>query len=426
MTNFFDNALKINNSSGDSHFTSLRKAAISRVLAKGFPTRKDEDWKYTNIKPIVSSSYTLAPSVESFSPDDELQTSLDRFETRVVFVNGVLSAALSKLENLPKEISLKPLNQLSEKEVSEITSKIHVEEGDVFSDLNESFLNSGIYLNVPKGTKLEKLLGIFYVSIPGPKAQLSFPRTIISMAANSEARVFEYYLGVEGKEKYLTNSVTSCHLDPNAKLSVYRIQNENENAEHFSLTNLSLRKDAFCEHLSLSMGAGLCRNNLNIGLNESDSEVKHDGLYITAKNQHCDNHTMVDHRVPHTTSRQLYKGILNNSSRAVFNGAIKVKKDAQKTEAHQLNNNLLLSSDAEIDTKPQLEIDADDVKCSHGATIGQLGQDELFYLLSRGISEDEAMEMLSKGFASQVIYRILCPEAQKLISDSIEHKWNSL
>ena len=271
--------------------------------------------------------------------------------------------------------------------------------------LNTAFLQSGVFVLIPRNVKVEAPLQITFVSDTSEPHTANFPRLLIVSEENSSATIFENYVSLDD-EAHFTNSVVEVVLLDGARLEHYRVQRENNKTLHVATTATELGRGSSYDTTSITMGAELSRHDISVVLDHEGGECWVDGLYIVGADQHADTHSVIDHKQPHCNSHQLYKGILDGNGRAVFNGKVFVMHGAQKTDAMQTNKNLLLSNRARVDTKPQLEIFADDVKCAHGAAVGQLDPEELFYLHARGINSTLARNLLTYGFAEEVIGKI--------------------
>jgi Fe-S cluster assembly protein SufD len=326
----------------------------------------------------------------------------------VVFINGVFSKEHSSLDDLDNGLVVENmLDALSNDQdlLAKHLTKYADDKVSPFTALNTAFIQNGTFINVSANTVIEKPINILYLAKGSNGSLATHPRNLIVMGEGSEATVIESYIGLDDAN-YFTNAVTEVALSSSAILKHYKIQQESLNAYHIGNLNVMQGKDSKFESHSISLGGALVRNDIHGQLAAEGAEIIMNGLYMTGDKQHVDNHTRVDHLKPHTLSTENYRGVLNGKSRAVFNGKVIVHKDAQKIEAHQNNANLLLSDDAEIDTKPELEIYADDVKCTHGATVGQLDQNMLFYLRSRAIDEETARSLLTYAFADELISNI--------------------
>lgn len=401
---------------GKPHIYNLQREAFSSFAKLGFPTTKNEEWKYTNIAPIAQTKFKLAPKVSNISRESFSQTNpfgssfgvsapfLKFANCRLVFVNGYFSQELSQaIPSLnAKIINFKEAVNSDWEIINSHLAQYALFQSNAFVSLNTAFIKDGAFVYIPKEQAIKEPIFIIFISFPGEEPIVSYPRNLVVMGNNSQGTVVEIYLGM-GEKVYFTNSVTEIVLGENTTLEHYKMQRESVKAFHIASIDVEEgRNSNFISH-SVSIGGSLTRNNLNVMLNGDGGECILNGLYLTNGEQHVDNHTRVDHVMSHCTSRQLYKGIMDGKSRGVFNGKVFVHKTAVKSDARQINKNLLLSEDALIDTKPQLEINTDDVKCSHGSTIGQLDPDALFYLCSRGISYGEARNILTAAFAQEIL-----------------------
>ena len=392
---------------GLNWLSSTRQDALDQFYQLGFPTTRDEDWKYTRVSAIEKRQF--APShVASTSQDlsDLSQFLIPGLECSLLaFVDGVYMPALSSIAPLPNDVSIEPLSRALERapEVIEDHLGRHLPAySSGFSALNTAFVNEGAYIHLGANARLNQPVLLLFVSTTNDQELISHPRVLIVAEPGSDATVIEKYASQGDSNVYFNNVVTEVSIGENANIHHYKIQDESRKAFHIATLEVRQAKAAqFVSHC-VSLGGQLVRNDINTDLDEH-SVCELNGLYVANGRQHMDFHTRVDHRAPHTTSKEFYKGILDGRARGVFNGRVYVHPDAQKTDAQQSNKNLLLSRDAEIDTKPQLEIYADDVKCAHGATVGQLDDNMVFYLRSRGIDEAAARGLLTYGFASEVI-----------------------
>ena len=398
-------------------FAKNRKTALNLFKETGFPNTRQENWKYTDVRPIARKSFSnINDQKTTVSPDNVNAirfSDLDCIE--LVFINGIYSAEHSHINELPANVVVENLadvlvtdNKLLEKHLSQYAdNKI-----SPFTALNTAFIQHGTYINVPDNVVIERPINLLFLSKENPSPFATHPRNLIIMGNHAQATIIESYIGLD-EANYFTNAVTEISLSENAALKHYKVQQESQRAYHIGNLNVMQNKDSKLESHSIALGGSLVRNDIHGQLADEGAEIIMNGLYMTNNKQHVDNHTRVDHLKPHTFSTENYRGVLNGNSRAVFNGKVVVHPQAQKIEAHQNNANLLLSDDAEIDTKPELEIYADDVKCSHGATVGQLDQDMLFYLRSRAIDEETARSLLTYAFADEVISKITLPEIKQ-------------
>lgn len=380
----------------------MRDRAMESFRELGFPTRRHESWKYTDVRPITRRRFQ--PIESGSNGVDANAVSALRFgdgSRDLVFVNGMFSAKLSSPGSGTELQSLAT-------DPNSVAPYLNRETGagsSAFAALNTAFMVDGAVLRVPDDSVIEQPVNLLFLGTRLDAPSVSHPRNILVIGRGSRVTVIESYVGIDDGE-YFTNTVTEAFLAPGAELEHYKIQQESGNAFHVGRMIVHQDRDSrFVSH-SISLGGALARNDLETELAGRGAEVTLNGLYMAAGNQHVDNHTRIVHTEPHTRSKEYYRGVLDGNARAVFNGKVLVQKGAQKIDAHQSNANLLLSSEAEVDTKPELEIYADDVKCSHGATVGQLDQNMLFYLRTRAIPEETAKGLLVFAFAEDVISRM--------------------
>jgi Fe-S cluster assembly protein SufD len=389
----------------------LREGAFARFEELGFPTTDEEDWKYTNVAPIARAGLMPASAAAATRLESEAVepfVSAEAMRSRLVFVDGLFRPELSSLEALPEGLVAEDLSAALEGEHAEVVwehlGRLSGEGSDAFSALNTAFLGGGAFIHVPKGVESGAPLQLLFVSTAGAEAA-TFPRVLVVAERDSRLDLIETYAS-GGGATYLTNAVVEVFVGEGASVTHYKVQDEGGAAFHVASTRAELSRSASYDLTTVTLGAQLSRHNIEVLLESEGAECRVDGLYIVGTGQHTDTHSLIDHRVPNCASRQSYKGILDGRSRAVFNGRVFVREDARGTDAEQSNKNLLLSREARVDTKPQLEIYNDDVKCSHGATVGQLDEEELFYLASRGLHSDLARNLLTYGFAEEIVERI--------------------
>ena len=387
---------------------SIRREAISRFAALGFPSTKDEEWKYTNVAPILRIPFKPAAAesnglttVEAL----ERTISISLPPERLVFIDGRYSKELSSRRRLPERVRVSSLAAAlaSDPEALQPHLARYADfKTHAFVALNTAFLEDGAFVYIPRGAIIEEPIFMLFISLGGGKAEVSYPRNLIVADRDSQVTLVEAYVGLENGV-YFTNGVTEIVAGENAFVDHYKLVREGEAGFHVATQQAHLERNSnFRSHL-ITLGGSLVRNDVNAVLAGEGVECTLNGLFLAAAQQHVDSHTRIDHVKPHGMSRELYKGILDGKARGVFSGKIYVHKSAPKTDAKQTNKNLLLSKDASIDTKPQLEIYNNDVKCTHGSTIGQLSQDALFYLRARGIGLEEARGLLTYAFASEII-----------------------
>ena len=416
IKNYSADFMQLKNTKENDWFSKQRQSAFDIFQESGFPNTRVEDWKYTDVKPIAKNTFSNITESNMASDNNEIDEILIKGLDciNLVFINGAYSEKYSDIKNISNKIVIKSMADALINDESLLKKHLtkHInQELSSFTALNTAFIQDGAYINISANTNIDKPINITYISRDSNHPFATHPRNLIVMGENSNATVIENYVG-SGKVNYFTNSVTETVLLQGAVLKHYKIQQEGSSAFHIASLNTSQSKDSRFESHLVSIGGALVRNNINASLNEEGAEIIMNGLYMTEDVQHVDNHTRVDHLKPHTQSHQNYRGVLNGKSRGVFNGKVVVHPQAQKIEAYQNNANLLLSDDAEIDTKPELEIYADDVKCTHGATVGQLDDDMLFYLRSRAVDEKTARSLLTYAFADEVISEINLKEIQ--------------
>lgn len=397
--------------------TELRKQALERFKSAGFPTVKKEDWKYTNVQPLVNRAYALKaePLAESKAWEKALIPGLDAY--RVVLVNGVYSSELSSHPDVPG-LAIMPIEQAFERLCFTKYFTAYADQTDnPFVALNTASFTSGLFLEVGKNTQLDKPIHVIHV-VSSASPLFSQTRNLYVMGNFAEAEIMESFVTDDGSEYSLSNQVTEIMVRENAKLQHYYLQVAGEQSSYLNHTEVHQEKHSLYNNYNCTFpGASFVRNNINVRLDDKEVESHLYGIALTAGNQLVDNHTIVDHLHPHCESYEWYKNITQDTSTAVFNGKIFVRLDAQKTNAFQQNNNMLIGEKSAVYTKPQLEIFADDVKCSHGCTIGQFDNEALFYLQSRGISEAQARVLLIHAFAFDVTSRF----ANETVRQYVEH-----
>jgi Fe-S cluster assembly protein SufD len=391
---------------GSASLARLRREALARFAERGIPTRTDEEWKYTRLVPLEKSPFPLASESAGLAARDDLRPLVmgDLGGHRLVFLDGRYAPALSAVGEPPAGVRLGPLAEALGRDPGTIERLLREQRHQtVFGALNTAFMADGLYLHLERGAAIEEPIHVLYLTTL--RGQAIHPRNLIVAGENSRATVVEHYAGT-GAWAYFTNAVTQVFAAEGASIEHYRIEQEGAGAVHVGGVHASQAKASrFLSH-SVAFGGELARMDITTAFDGEGCEATLDGLYVAGGRQHVDHHTLVDHAQPHGTSREHYRGVLDGTARGVFNGKIVVQPGAQRTDARQTNHNLLLSVGAEVDTKPQLEIYADDVKCNHGATVGQLDAAQLFYLRSRGMDEAAARALLTHAFARDVIERI--------------------
>ena len=412
----------------------LRKAGQARFAELGFPTLRDEDWRFTNVAPIAKLPFQ--PAREAIVNGAERKI-LDRSAfanlsgTRLVFVNGFFSEMLSEIKPVSGGARVESLSAaLSNPAVRDALVEKHLGKyaftaDNAFAALNQAFFSDGAFIFVPPGVEIAGPVQLIYISSAKKSGETIQPRNLIIAGANSKLTVVESYLST-GNAAYFTNAVTEIVAGDNSTLEHVKIQDEAADAYHLATIAGEFGRASRASLHSFALGAKLSRTNIRAKLAGEGLECVLNGLYLTRGNQLSDHHMVVEHAQPNCASHEYFNGILDDKSKGVFHGRIYVHPIAQKTDAKQTNKNLLLSDDATADTKPQLEIYADDVKCTHGATIGQLNDESIFYLRARGIGMDNARRMLIHAFAGEIIERVKCSpvreELDKLVWNRLEAK----
>ena len=390
----------------------VRGSAMDRFEQLGFPSVRNEEWKYTNLASLVKEDFVPAVSTEEFAGDVREFGYPETQTAHLVLVNGFLREEFSVMTGLEGVVAIDLFNAGADARYNKIVRKYLARNAGYHNNgltaLNTAFLQSGLLIWIPKNVQLQTPLQVTFVADGVTQNSANFPRLLIVAEENSSATVIESFVasskGDEGR--YFTNAVAEVVLKDGARLDHYRLQRESKNAFHVSTTSAELGRASRYDTTSINLGAQLSRHDVSVVMDHEGAETSVDGLYLVGSDQHTDTHSVIDHKQPHCTSHQLYKGILDGNGRAVFNGKVFVREGAQKTDAMQTNKNLLLSEKARIDTKPQLEIFADDVKCAHGAAVGQIDPEELFYLETRGIGPELGRNLLTYGFAEEVIAKI--------------------
>lgn len=409
-----------------SWLNDLRQEGLASFAALGFPTTKHEEWKHTNIEPVVSRQFGFANGEGSFAGADILSSVFVEADApRLVFVNGVYAPALSSVQGLPSGVRLANLSELLRSDDDVLASRIGRyanHRHNAFVALNTAFMDDGAVVVVAPGCRLLQPIYLVYVSGAKDRPIISHPRTLIILGAGSEVNIVESYIGIGGAS-YFCNAVTELIVEPDSVAHHYRLQREGAAGFHTGTLAAHLGRGCHLTAHAVTLSGALVRNDVHVSLDGEGAECVLNGLYLGDDKQHVDNFTEIEHIKPRATSRELYKGILDGASHGVFNGKIVVHKDAQKSDARQTNRNLLLSADALVNTQPQFEIYADDVKCSHGSTIGQLDPDALFYLRSRGLGPDEARSLLSFAFASDIVGRMKVAALRQRLDDYLVAKF---
>lgn len=415
------------NGSKSHPLSSFKKEAFQQLQSERFPTRKDEDWKYTNVSPIIKSSYQFGKA------EDLSDSQLDAFvfdemdAVRIVVVNGVLDESKSTVDKRVEGLTITPLKHVLEDErqtalINTLISQKSGTEVNTFLPMNLAFAKHGYLIETAANTEVQTPIHFIYINTKSNDSHFTHPQMFIHAEKSSKVTVIESYNSTDNEAVYFTNSANYISVGMNANVEHYRLQYESKSAFQISNTIVTQDRDSIYSNYTVDLGGKIIRNNLSTELLDSGTETNYYGVYLGLEKQHIDNQTFIDHAVPHCNSNELYKGILTDKARGVFNGKVLVRQDAQKTNAFQQNSSLVLSNDAVMDTKPQLEIYADDVKCSHGATIGQLDESSIFYLKSRGLNEEAARNLLQKAFLGDVVTHFKIESIRDSVLQKIDDK----
>lgn len=385
-----------------------RQDALGYFMDKGFPTRKDEEWKYTSVMPIAKVPFSINRAISNTVSESAIKPYLvqERAYATLVFIDGHFASDLSQIPDLPKGAKLMSLACALEKypdELSPHLTQYTNSQAHAFSALNTAFMHDGVFLCLPAGFVCPGTIEFLFIATQANS--FSNIRNLIVLEAQAQVNLVERFVGW-ADQAYLTNSITEVVAGAQAKLNHYKLQQESKQGYHVGTLAIYQQQSSEVQSHSFSLGGSLVRSDTHFNLADESVNCCLNGLYLAKDHQRIDHHTSIVHQKPNGKSREYYKGILSDKAHAVFNGKVYVAEGAQKTDAIQYNKNLLLSKQAEIDTKPQLEIFADDVKCAHGATVGQLDTDALFYLRARGIDEQNARHLLLHAFAVDIVQRV--------------------
>ncbi|PWK22672.1 Fe-S cluster assembly protein SufD [Arcicella aurantiaca] len=412
------------NGEAKSAVHQVRQQALERFDKLGFPTTKHEEWKYSNVKNLVNQAFEFN-AVTNFSAEDLAEMPIPNLEGNILyFINGVYNAELSTIVSPQTELQILTFAEAAKTQpqlIEQYFNKYSDYQDNAFTALNTAFAQNGVFVHVPENKVVEQPIIIRFINDARTLNVAAQPRNLIVVGKRSEVQIAEAFRTI-GENASFTNAVTEFVVAEEANVHYYKVQNESDKAYHIGTTSvLQAGKSVFTAN-TVTANGGFVRNNLNIKIDGEYAEANMFGLYIPNGKQHVDNHTAVDHAKPNSNSNELYKGILKGKSTGVFNGKIFVREDAQKTNAFQSCKNVLLSEDASMNTKPQLEIWADDVKCSHGTTTGQLNDDALFYMQARGISKDSAKALLTLAFAQDVIDKFEIASIKEYLQELITEK----
>jgi Fe-S cluster assembly protein SufD len=417
----FENNMDINS---DVH--QIRTKALKEFEELGFPTKKLEAWKYTSLNSILKEDYSIFPNKEQVIkfPEVEKYFINDIDSYKLVFIDGKYSSFLSETTHDLIDVCMLSSALVKSKYKAVIENYFNkVAKQDNMTALNTAFSNEGAYIYIPKNVEVDKPIQIVNFATGTESATLLQPRNLVVVGENSHVQIIERHQSLSG-ESVLSNSVTEIFAEKRANVDYYKIQNDHSEASIVDNTFVAQERDTICSVHTFSFGGKIVRNNLNFFQNGEHVDSILKGITILENKQHVDHHTLVHHIAPNCESHQDYKGIYDDRSTGVFNGKVIVEKEAQKTNAYQQNNNVLVSDKATVNAKPQLEIFADDVRCSHGCTIGQLDEQALFYMQQRGIPKKEAKALLMYAFSNTVLESVRIPEVKNRINKLIAQKLN--
>jgi Fe-S cluster assembly protein SufD len=408
----------------------LRESAFARFSAVGFPTTRDEDWRFTNIAGFAQTPFQFnRERAVPLTVSDAMHWRVQGTAAQITFVNGRFAPQLSTCGSLPDRVTVSGLHKEianRSQTVAEHMGRYLDIERDPFCALNTAFAEDGAYVHVGRGVAIERPIHLLFFSTSSDTPAMTHLRNLIVVEDEGQASIVEEYVSLGAETTAFANAVTELVAGANATVEHTMIEREHQQTYNFSTLRIEQARNANLASHSLLLGGGLVRNNVHAVLAGDGCECLINGLFIGSGRQHLDNYMLVEHRSPHCASRQFYNGILDGRGHGVFHGRIIVHKNAQKTDAKQTNRNLLLSDDAQIDTKPQLEIYADDVKCTHGATIGQIEEDALFYLRSRGINEVDARRLLLQAFAGECLDRMKAGALRDYAAAVVQERLRSL
>jgi Fe-S cluster assembly protein SufD len=403
---------------------TFRQRAVSQFIQLGIPTVKDEEYKYTTLIELTNKKFHLAQS-HRLVEEDKLALYAQKGDINIVIVNGLISSEFSNLKGLPKGLTVSSFQEAATNfptEIEATVNKLTANDTKSLLYLNHAMFLDGVFIKVADKAVIDPLIHIIHVTSGIEDNTVLFPRALIHVGTAAQASIMESHISF-GPANYWSNAVTDMRIAADANVQYCKAEAEGAHAVHTGTTRVWQEKGSHFDSFNFAHGGRIVRNNFSILLKGEGTNTIMNGFYALDGQQHVDNHTLLDIQQPNCTSYQLYKGILNEQSRAVFNGKIYVHPEAQKTNGYQLNKHLLLGKEARIDTKPQLEIFADDVKCTHGATIGQLNEDEIFYLQSRCISKDLAVQLMSRGFIDEIINTIKSESVRRTLNHLLSVKF---
>jgi Fe-S cluster assembly protein SufD len=415
------------NGTASSSFFQQQKDAFRTFEILGFPTPKNEEWKYSNVKHLVNDQYTINGASTLHRSDLDIMGIPELGGNILYIVNGVYQPEISQIISPENQILIKPIKEVQESDPALFATYYNTlakNEQEAFTALNTAYSEDGLFIHVPKGTVVEEPVVLRFVSDARDKNAGSISRVVLAVEENAQVKLVESFR-TKGDLKSFTNVVTEIHVAESAHVEYYKVEIESGNAHHIGTTQVRMLDKSHFYAATVTLDGGFIRNNLNIEIDGQYCEAYMYGLYLPDGRQHIDNHTLADHRQPNSYSNELYKGVLLDQSVGVFNGKVFVRPDAQKTNAYQSCKNVVLSPGAKMNTKPQLEIFADDVKCSHGTTTGQLDDEALFYLRSRGIPRKEALGLLMFAFCEDVLSNIRIAPIREYLEKIVAKKLNA-
>jgi Fe-S cluster assembly protein SufD len=405
---------------GLNWLTQLRQQAKAQFDRQGLPAKKVEDWKYTSLWALSQQNFSHTASEPRLDAAQVNRVAALENAYRLVIIDGQFNAALSNLDGLESGLTISSIAHSFEQVENVIGQQVEIEKPGLTA-LNTMLMQDGMHVRVAAGQKIAKPIEVLVISTAENADLANHLRHIIQVDAGAQATVVEHYVSIAETNGF-TNVVSEVRLAENATLNHFKLQHESMGQFHIATLAAKQAAGSVWNTNNISLGGKLARNDIHTQLLGENAHVTMDGLYLVKADQHVDNHTRIDHAVPNTTSDEVYKGVLDGNSHAVFNGKVIVHKDAQKTDSSQSNKNLLLSRSCEIDSKPELEIYADDVKCAHGSTVGQIDEQHLFFLRARGLDEVEARSLLTYAFAVDVLQRIKDEPIRQALSNVIEKR----
>jgi Fe-S cluster assembly protein SufD len=426
ISDLYGNLMTSLNEKEDPEYSRIRNFAYKKFAETGFPDFKHEEYKYTHVTQKIPQKLHFKAEEYNGNGLDRLNTPIPVFENSIIieFINGVLITDFNVLKEFGTSVEIKSIDKAAKDNPDLIYGILRQEielSKDPFVPLNTAFSREGLFIHIKENIRTEKDIYLIHHTLPDPNGLFSSNRQIFLAGRNSSSRIAEIFFSGD-QASYFDIPFTSIHLEEGASLSYHKVQLLGKQAVHLNNTQVHQKKDSRLMSFTITLSGSMIRNNLNIRLNESNCESTLYGLFYLSDSDHADNHTVVDHRMPHCLSNEYYKGILDGNSKGVFNGKIFVQPNAQKTNAYQSNKNVLVSENASINTKPQLEIWADDVRCTHGTTTGKLDSEQLFYLRSRGLSEKTAKSLLIHAFANDLVDKMDMAGVKSLVENKIQER----